>query len=330
MVRTSARLLRLLSLLQGRRFWAGADLADELGITERSVRRDVERLRSLGYPVHATSGVGGGYRLGVGTELPPLPLEDDEAVAVAIGLRASTSGPVRGLGEASIRALAKLERVLPRRLQRRVRALDAVSIPLQRTGVQVIDAEVLSMLATACRDAEEVAFAYRAANGSQTSRRVEPYHLVHTAWRWYLLAYDPERADWRTFRVDRVEGRPQTGRRFTPRKLPSADVAAYVSQAISIHGAGVRAELLFHAPAEVVARQLGEVATRVVEVGPQCCRVEARAPTVRFLFLSLALTELEFEVHDAPEFTAYLQDLTGRLTRATSQSARGKRRSASA
>lgn len=323
MVQTSARLLRLLSLLQRQRFWAGAELAEALEITERSVRRDIERLRSLGYPVHATPGVGGGYQLGAGTELPPLPLDDDEAIAVAIGLRSVTNGPVRGLGEASLRALTKLEQVLPRRLQRRVRALDAVTVPLHPTVSAGIDAEVLSQLAGACRDSEELSFSYLAGNGSRSTRRVEPYRLVHTSWRWYLLAYDLDRTDWRTFRVDRVEGRPRPGRRFTPRQLPAEDVAAYVSQAIAPHGAGLRAEVLFHAPAGHVSKRLGDVVKRVVEEGPDRCRVEVRAPSVEYLALSLAFAEADFEVRDAPELAAALQQVAARVMRAVSP---GKRR----
>lgn len=331
MVQTSARLLRLLSLLQRRRFWAGPELAEALEVTERSVRRDVDRLRSLGYPVHATSGVGGGYQLGAGPELPPLPLEDDEAVAVAVGLRSVTHGPVRGLGEASLRALTKLEQVLPRRLQRRVQALDAVAIPLQRAGAGGIDAEVLSHLATACRDAEELSFSYRAGDGSRTSRTVEPYRLIHTAWRWYLLAYDLGRSDWRTFRVDRVEGRPLSGRTFAPRPLPSDDVAAYVSAAISPHGTGIQTEVVFHAPAGRITKRLGDVVERVVEEGPDRCRIQVRAPSAGYLALSLAFAEADFEVGDPPELASELQLMAERLMRAASSGGekRSRRRGAS-
>ena len=193
MVQTSARLLKLLSLLQSRRFWTGAELARELEITERSVRRDVDRLRSLGYPVHAATGIGGGYQLGAGKELPPLPLEDDEAVAVAVGLRAAATGPVKGLEEASVRALGKLEQVLPKRLRRKVSALDAVSVRLGDGG-PTVDADALALMANACRDAEALRFDYSSHSGAASTRAVEPYRLVHTSHRWYLLAYDPIRA----------------------------------------------------------------------------------------------------------------------------------------
>ena len=210
MVQTSARLLQVLALLQCR-FLSGEALAAELGVTERSVRRDVDRLRSLGYPVHAAAGVGGGYQLGAGKDLPPLPLEDDEAVAVAVGLRLGMTGPVRGMEEASVRALAKLEQVLPKRLRKRVNALQDVSVPLGHSG-PVVDAAVLSQLALACRDQLRLRFAYQSPRGEPGAREVEPYRLVHTSFRWYLLAFDLGKQDWRTFRVDWLT-EPASGRR---------------------------------------------------------------------------------------------------------------------
>src|ERR687887_2848173 len=220
MLETSARLLRLLSLLQAHREWSGADLADRLGVTPRTVRRDVDRLRELGYPVNASPGTGGGYRLGAGAELPPLLLDDDEAVAVAIGLRTAAGGSVAGIEETSVRALAKLEQVLPAHLRRRVNALQAFTVPAPGTG-PTVDAGVLATIASACRDHEGLRFAYQSHDGSSTRRRVEPHRLVHLGWRWYLLAFDLDRDEWRTFRVDRI-GRPlSAGARFTPRKLPA-------------------------------------------------------------------------------------------------------------
>lgn len=314
MILTSARLLKLLSLLQSRRFWAGGDLARELGVTERSVRRDVDRLRSLGYPVHAAAGVGGGYQLGAGRELPPLPLEDDEAVAMAVGLRAAASGPVRGLEEASVRALAKLEQVLPKRLRRRVNALQEVSVRMGEPAA-LVDAEALAVLANACRDREELQFDYRARDGEATVRRVEPYRLVHTAFRWYLLAFDLEREDWRTFRVDRVGSGPRPGRRFTPRKLPSEDVAAYVSAAVS--GAHRhRARVLIHAPASTVAERVSSVAGRVEPLGRDRCLIHTGADSMEGLALHLGYLGFEFEVHEPPELAEHLRRLGERLVRA--------------
>jgi predicted DNA-binding transcriptional regulator YafY len=316
MLETSARLLRLLSLLQSRRFWRGGELAAALGVTERSVRRDVGRLRALGYPVHAEAGVGGGYQLGAGKELPPLPLEDEEAVAVAVGLRAAASGAVAGLEEASVRALTKLEQVLPRRLRRRVQALEAVSVRLPDAG-PTVDAAVLSTLATACREEHQVRFAYQAREGATSTRRVEPYRLVHTSRRWYLLAWDVDRGDWRTFRVDRVGGRFTTGPRFPPRPLPSEDVAAYVSQAVSTEAYRFRARVTVHAPAADVGRHLSAIAGHVRPLpGGRRCEVRTGADSLEALAYMLCLMGSDFEVHEPPELSALLHTLAGRLSRA--------------
>src|ERR1700688_2490239 len=205
MLNTSARLLRLLSLFQARRYWSGAELSERLEVTPRTVRRDVDRLRSLGYPVNSTSGAGGGYQLGAGATLPPLLLDDDEAVAVAVGLRTAASGTVSGIEEASVRALSKLEQVLPSRLSRRVSALHAFIVPLANPG-PTVDAATLTAIAAACRDHEELRFGYHSRDGSPSVRAVEPHRLVHTGRRWYLAAWDTDRNYWRTFRVDPIEG----------------------------------------------------------------------------------------------------------------------------
>ncbi|WP_437630316.1 helix-turn-helix transcriptional regulator [Sorangium sp. So ce854] len=316
MIQTSARLLKLLSLLQSRRFWTGGELARELGITERSVRRDVDRLRSLGYPVHAATGTGGGYQLGAGKELPPLPLEDDEAVAVAVGLRAAATGPVKGLEEASVRALAKLEQVLPKRLRRKVSALEAVSVRL-RDGGPTFDADALATMANACRDAEVLHFDYSSYTGAASARVVEPYRLVHTSHRWYLLAYDLHRKEWRTFRVDRIQGRPRAAGRFRPRPLPAEDVAAYVSQSVSTDAYRFRARVTVHAPAPVVSAQLSGVAGRVVEaLDPGRCVVHTGGGSLDALAFHLGFMGFEFEVHEPAELIEILRGLSDRLGRA--------------
>src|SRR5579862_7093394 len=183
MLQTSARLLRLLSLFQAQRYWSGAELSVRLDVTGRTLRRDVDRLRSLGYPVHSTSGVAGGYQLGAGATLPPLLLDDDEAVAVALGLRTSAVGGVSGLEEASVRALLKLEQVLPPRLRGRVAAVHGFVVPLQGHGPSV-DAERLSIIANSCRDHECIRFTYHDRKGAPSVRTVEPHRLVHTGYRW--------------------------------------------------------------------------------------------------------------------------------------------------
>src|SRR5580658_4712776 len=200
---TSARLLRLLSLLQARPDWTGAELAHRLHITARTLRRDVQKLRSLGYPVGATPGVAGGYRLGAGAALPPLLLEDDEAVAVVLGLRTAASHSVTGVAEASVRALAKLEQVLPARLRAQATAISQATVPLTGPG-PAVDAETLTTIARACRGREQLRFGYATRDGEPSERRAEPHRLVQAGYRWYLVARDIDRDDWRTFRVDRI------------------------------------------------------------------------------------------------------------------------------
>ena len=230
MLSTSARLLRLASLLQSRRHWAGAALAAELGVDARTVRRDVDRLRELGYPVEASSGVGGGYALGRGAELPPLMLDDDEAVTLALALRAASAN-VGGLEDAALALLAKLDQLMPARLRRRSSALHAVTLSL-RTGPPLADAGLLQTLATACRDCRTLAFAYSSHTGEPSQRRVEPLRLANFGRRWYLIAWDRDRDDWRSFRVDRVHGAPRLGSAFPPRAVP-ADVAARLERGIA-------------------------------------------------------------------------------------------------
>ena len=320
MVQTSARLLRVLSLLQSQRFWGGGELARELEVTERSVRRDVERLRTLGYPVHATAGVGGGYQLGAGKELPPLPLEDDEAVAVAVGLRIAATGPIKGLEEAAVRALAKLEQVLPKRLRTRVNALQAVSVRLGEGG-PTVDAGVLAALAHACREGAALRFDYSAREGAVSVRSVEPYRLVHTSSRWYLLAYDLERSDWRTFRVDRIGAGVKTGRTFKARPLPAEDVAAWVSQAVSTDVYRFRARVTVHAPASQVSARLSGVAARIEEQGAERCLIHTGADSLEALAFHLGWMEFDFEVHEPRELAEHLRALSDRLARAAARMA---------
>jgi predicted DNA-binding transcriptional regulator YafY len=230
MLSTSARLLRLASLLQSQRHWPGAALAGELGVDARTVRRDVDRLRELGYPVEASSGVGGGYGLGRGADLPPLVLDDEEAVTLAIALRA-VSANIAGVESTALRLLAKLDQLMPTRLRRRATALHAVTLSL-RTGPPLVDAAVLSGLATACRDSRRLRFRYRKHDGATGPREVEPLRLANYGRRWYLIAWDPARGDWRSFRIDRIEGAPKVGEPFVPRP-PPPDVAAKLERGIA-------------------------------------------------------------------------------------------------
>lgn len=230
MLSTSARLLRLASLLQSRRHWPGGALADALGVDTRTVRRDVDRLRELGYPVEASSGVGGGYALGRGTDLPPLVLDDEEAVTLAIALRAA-SASVGGIEATSLRLLGKLDQLMPTRLRQRATALHAVTLSL-RSGLPLVDAGLLSDLATACRDACALRFSYRSHAGDTSQRHVQPMRLANYGRRWYLITWDTDRADWRSFRVDRMDKTRATGDTFAPRAMP-ADVAARLERGIA-------------------------------------------------------------------------------------------------
>ena len=315
MLETSARLLQLLSLLQARRDWPGPELADRLEVGVRTVRRDVERLRRLGYPVRATPGVAGGYRLGAGASLPPLLLDEEEAVAVAVGLRTAASVGVAGIEETSVRALAKLEQVLPARLRRRVNALGAATVPYPRTG-PTVDPEALAVIAAACRDHERLRFAYRSHDGEASRRLVEPHRLVHTGRRWYLVAYDSGRADWRTFRVDRIAGRPSGGGRFAPREPPAEDIAAYVARAVSSTRDRYQARVLLHAPlADVAARVPPSVGT-LAAVDDDSCLLHTGSDWLGGLAVYVAEIGVDFEVLDPPEFAERVRELAGRFARA--------------
>ena len=230
----TGRALQLLSLLQSHRLWRAGELADRLEVTERTVRRDVDRLRELGYPVDATTGRYGGYRLATGAHVPPLLLDDDEAVAITIGLRAAAEAAVSGMEETSLRALMKIEQLLPHRLRRRVSALHSSVTSLRRAADDdVVDAEALSVLAAACRDHEDVRFDYRRRDGEVSRRLAEPHQLVTVERRWYLVAWDRQRGDWRTFRLDRLESPRAVGTRFMPREIPGGDAAGFVASSVS-------------------------------------------------------------------------------------------------
>jgi predicted DNA-binding transcriptional regulator YafY len=310
MLQTSARLLRLLSLLQARTDWSGQELADRLGVTTRTVRNDVERLRSLGYPVHASPGVGGGYRLGAGAALPPLLLDDDEAVAVAVGLRTAAGGTVTGIEETSLRALAKLEQVLPSRLRHRVNALQAATVEIPAPG-PTVGPEVLTAIAGACRDRQRLRFDYRDHDGSASIRTVEPHRLVHDRGRWYLVAWDVDRADWRTFRADRIQPRIPTGPRFAPRELPGGDVVTYLLRGVGSATWRYRARVRVHAPAAQVAGRLPP-AVVVEAVDEHTCIVNVGSDTPLMLAVYLGMLDADFEVGEPRELVEQLQTLADR------------------
>jgi predicted DNA-binding transcriptional regulator YafY len=317
MLETSARLLRLLSLLETQRDWAGPQLAGRLGVTTRTVRNDIERLRSLGYPVDATPGVGGGYRLGIGAALPPLLLDDDEAVAVAIGLRSAAGGTVAGIEESSVRALAKLERVLPSRLRRRVRTLAAAMVTLPEAGSSV-DADALTAIAAACRDHERLRFDYESHGGAGSLRVTEPHRLVNSGRRWYLLAWDVDRRDWRTFRIDRIGLRLPAGPRFVPREMPDDEVADRLSRGLATATWRYRARVTVRAPAAEIAGRL-PAAIRIEPVDKNTCVIDVGSDTSHMLAFNLGMLDADFEIDEsaAPELAEYLRTLSARYARAT-------------
>lgn len=315
MLETSARLLRLLSLFQAQRYWSGAELAERLEVTARTLRRDVDKLRSLGYPVNSTSGTAGGYQLGAGASLPPLLLDDDEAVAVALGLRTAASGSVSGIEEASVRALAKVQQVLPGRLRRRVTALQSFIEPLGFTG-PAVDAEILTLIAGACRDCEKLRFPYHARDGAASQREVEPHRLVHTGRRWYLAAWDVSRNNWRTFRVDRIQQRPATGQRFTPRKPPDGDFAAYVARSVSSEPYTYQAQVILHTPMEKAAERIPPMAGKLEPLDEHTCVLHTGALSLDMLAMHVALTGFEFQVREPPELIERMRVLAERFRRA--------------
>lgn len=298
---TTERVLRLLGLLQQRAVYTGPELAERLGVTTRSVRRDVQRLRALGYPVNATQGVGGGYRLGAGKALPPLLLDDDEAIATAVSLRLAAGGTVAGASEAAVRTLAKLDQVLPTRLRSEVRALHDAITTLEGGRVEV-DADALLVLARAARDHVRVDLTYAAPERPAVERRVEPYGVVATGRRWYLLAFDLERDDWRTLRLDRMSDVRATTWRFRPRETP--DPAAYVQRAVTVGPYAHQARVLVHAPAAVVREKVTPGSGSVAEVDEHTCRVVTGAHSPEALVWHFATLGHPFTIEGPDDLRA--------------------------
>jgi predicted DNA-binding transcriptional regulator YafY len=317
MSETSSRLLELLSLLQGRRDWPGAELAERLEVSGRTIRRDIERLRALGYPVESLSGPAGGYRLRAGTAMPPLLLDEDEAIAIAVGLRTAARASVTGIEETSIRALVKLEQVLPAHLRRRVQALGSATIAPPVSG-PTVDPQHLTVIAAACRESECLRFAYRSRPGSNTRREVEPHSLVNLGRRWYLVAWDRRRDDWRTFRVDRLDRPATTGATFTARKLPAKDAAAYVERSISGAPSRFDARVTVHASAAEIASRLPPYWGTFEPIDAHSCEYRAGDDDLGWLAMRIAMLGVDVEVHEPPELIEHLRALARRLRRATS------------
>ncbi|WP_329218179.1 YafY family transcriptional regulator [Streptomyces sp. NBC_01485] len=347
---TPARLLQLLSLLQTPREWPGGELSERLGVSRRTVRRDIDRLRELGYPVQASKGSDGGYRLVAGKAMPPLVLDDEEAVAIAVGLRAGAGHALEGVDEASVRALAKLEQVLPARLRHRVSTLQAATTPLTSGDGASIAPETLTAIASTVAGQERLRFAYHAKDGTQSRRLAEPYRLVSTDRRWYLVAYDLDREDWRTFRVDRIRDPFATGARFTPRELPTGSAAEYLRRSIRRRSDAHEYELdvTFEASPEFVATRLpawlgtpvanpnadanrdAKPDAKPVAAGPSGnpedsdsgaveggCRLQcSTSDPVEWVAVRLAMLGCEFSVRGPAELAECVRELGGRLGRA--------------
>ncbi|MFD7026369.1 helix-turn-helix transcriptional regulator [Promicromonospora sukumoe] len=322
MLETSGRLLALLSLLQARRDWPGALLADRLGVSPRTVRRDVDRLRELGYPVNATKGPDGGYRLDAGAELPPLLFDDEQAVAVAVALR---TGAIPGAEEGALRALATIRQVMPARLRARLDALEVTTVR-RRTGPEepAVDPDVLLSLGSACQAREVVRFDYDGGTmpavgegdaAFRPPRRVEPHHLVSAEGRWYLVAFDLDRDDWRLFRVDRLALRSGTGPRFVRREVPGGDVAGFVGPRISGSRSPVRGEAVLHARAADLAQWIGGngLCEPLPDVdGEPRCRVVLGSWSWGGLAGWLGVFDVPFEVVGPPELVEATRALAGR------------------
>jgi predicted DNA-binding transcriptional regulator YafY len=322
MADTAARMLALLGLLQARADWSGAELADRLGVTDRTIRNDIDRLRGLGYPVDAVRGPGGRYRLGAGTKLPPLLLDEDEAVAVAIGLRSATA--VQGIEETSARALAKLEHVLPHRLQRRVNALkDAVSAGPENTGSNVedppVDTALLSEVAAAVRDHVELRFDYAANGQAQRPAEtllVEPYRLVSWQRRWFVVGRDPRSGRWAPYRLDWIALRTPGGRRFRPQPLPGEDYTSFVLREVAFSGWSVHARIAVDAPAAEVLGRINPTVGVVESLDPEHCVLVTGGDSVEIVAAYIGMLGLDFHVTDPPELVEAVALLGERYRRA--------------
>lgn len=312
MAETTARLLKLLSLLQARRSWSGTELMTRLGVSERTLRRDVDRLRELGYPVGATPGPFGGYQLEAGADIPPLLLDDEEAVAIAMGLLTAAGGTISGIEEVSLRALSKLETILPPRIRRRVNMLQEAVVPLIRAWVKV-DPAVLTLLAQASRDRERVRFVYTNRDGVESDRHVEPHQVVSVGSRWYLVAYDRDREDWRTFRLDRVSDPHPTKFNFKPRPLPGGDAATFVTESLRSVPTRFQVVVTMEAPADTVSEQV--YGSKVEPLGKRRCRVRLDGDHLPWLAFQISSLGVDFQIHEPLELVDYFRDLAGRVNR---------------
>jgi predicted DNA-binding transcriptional regulator YafY len=318
MAESAARLLQLLSLLASRPQWTAAELAERLEVTERTLRRDIERLRALGYPVHSARGVAGGYRLGAGRALPPLLLNDGEATAVVIALRTAAIGGVTGIAESAVSALAKLEQVLPARLRHRIASLQQATVLLPRAAAMA-DSQTLALLAAACYHQRRVRFAYNDHHARPSTRSVEPHRLVHSGRYWYLVAHDLDRAAWRVFRVDRIADPHDTAVRFVPHDPP--DAVGFVAAAVTTAQYPHRAKVRLHTSAEHAAQHF-PLSTGVLEAtGPDQCVLTTGAYSLDDIAMHLGVLDIEFTVLEPAELRSRVEAIADRLHRAAQSEA---------
>jgi predicted DNA-binding transcriptional regulator YafY len=325
MTTPGTRTLRLLSLLQSRRYWSGNDLAARLEVSPRTLRRDIDRLRDLGYPVEARRGVDGGYQLAAGAVLPPLLLDNDEAVAIGVGLHSAIqAGSVVGIEESSLRALSKVVQVMPTSLRRRIDALAAmtVSLPWQESAASV-DAVVLVSVAQACRDNERLEFDYTDSGGARSTRAVDPHRLVLLGRRWYLVAWDLTRFDWRTFRLDRVAEPRVTGAHAIPRQLPGDNAAEFVQSSIENVPSRYQVDVLIDAPTAVVRERVGPWGI-LEDAGPGQCRLTMTTDSLDWPTLVLGNAAAEFEVLSPLELLDHLRDRANLFGRALERDGRSR------
>jgi len=331
MAATTSRTLELLSMLQSHRHWSSRDLVDRLGVSDRTLRRDVERLRELGYGIESVRGSAGGYRLEAGTGLPPLLLTDDEGVAIAVGLRSQATAGLRGAEHTTLSALAKIEQVLPPALRRRIDALQshaAIGAGGREPGrdgagrpAPEVDAELLGLLALGCRDSERLRFRYTDASGGASSRVVEPYRLVPVARRWYLLAWDRERGDWRTFRLDRMSEIFQTRVHFEPRPLTDDDARARVEAALRWRNQSVTARVIVQMPQTAFSEYLGWYGRDVVAIDAEHCAWPLEANAVENLLVALLWIPpgVAYRVEGPPEVMEFVAAQAERFAAASAQ-----------
>jgi predicted DNA-binding transcriptional regulator YafY len=329
MATTGSRTLQLLALLQNHRYWPGAELAERLDVSVRTLRRDVDRLRDLGYPVDATRGVDGGYQLAAGASLPPLVVDDEEAVALAVGLLTAAQGGIAGIEDASVRALTKVVQVMPPRLRRRVDALRSATVAGTMRPGPTVDQDVLTGVAQACRDEERLEFDYVARDGRTSRRHVEPHRLVSVGRRWYLVAYDLSRFDWRSFRLDRLSAPRATGSRFRPRVLPADDAASFVRESLgALAPRQVEIEVIIHAPLAHVEATIGQWA-RSEAVDAATTRSLITSDGYDWALLALGVVDAEFTIVSPPEFAEHARTWGVRFVQASAGAPRASDRLAS-